>query len=60
MNENAVSTDENRSVKLTDCRVIDLGQVQDLTGHDIGGNIQDGSGSVRANRKDSYGGAGER
>lgn len=41
-------------------QVVDLGRVQDLTGGNSSGQYKDNSGSSSSNRKDQYGGAGER
>lgn len=42
-----------------DAQVVDLGRVQDLTGGTGSGQFEDGS-KTSSNRKDKYGGAGER
>ncbi len=41
-------------------QIVDLGKVEELTGGNSSGQFKDDSGSTSSNRKDKYGGAGER
>lgn len=50
---------EKVEISEADAQVVDLGRVQDLTGGTGSGQFEDGS-KTSSNRKDKYGGAGER
>lgn len=59
MKNKAFDQTEEKQEITSGAQVVDLGRVQDLTGGTGSGQFPDGS-KTSSNRKDKYGGAGER